>query len=265
MIPVAVRIRLLVALGLLAPAALRAQERGAGVVKGRIIDAGTEQQLANAAVVVLADVARTRSDSLGRFLVVVRRSGVNVITVKRLGYTARSFTIDVPAGDTAEVMLPLEQSQSVTELDTVTVEAKRVSSRLEAFEKRRHAKNGGWYVTRAEFEKQMPVETSDLLRRAPGVEVVKSGVSTMIVSRRGTATTTPGAPGSLRGFQPAFCAVSIGVDGRVMDSSFSINNVALSDIEGIEVYSGWSTIPMDYRGQLSNNFCGLVMIWTRAQ
>ena len=260
---VAAHVPLFVALSLLAPGIVRAQERGAGIVKGRVVDAGTEQQLANAAVVVLADVARARSDSLGRFLLVVQRAGMNVITVKRMGYAARSFTVDVPAGDTAEVMLPLEQS--VSQLDTVTVEARRISSRLEGFEKRRKAKNGGWYVTRAEFEKQMPVEPSDLLRRAPGVEVVKSGVSTMIVSRRGTATTTPGAPGSLRGFQPAFCAVSIGVDGRVMDSSFSINNVALSDIEGIEVYSGWSTIPMDYRGQLSNNFCGLVMIWTRAQ
>jgi CarboxypepD_reg-like domain len=247
--------QILGALGLLVASAT-AQSQGWGVIKGRVVDPATDRRISDASIVVAADMVQARTDSLGQFLVRVRRSGTNVLTVRRLGYDARSFAIEVPSNDTAEVQLPLERA--ATRLDTVTVrDAPIVSPRLDAFERRLRSKRGGWFVTRAEIDSQHPIETADLLRRAVGVEVVKKDLKTRILSKRGLVW-------NYRTMGAELCAMPIGVDGRVMEQEFDINTIPSADVHGIEVYFGPSSIPPEYLGSLPNNFCGLVMVWTRA-
>ena len=243
------------AVGLLVASAT-AQSQGWGVIKGRVVDPATDQRISDASIVVAADIVQARTDSLGRFLVRVRRAGTNVLTVRRLGYDARSFAIDVPDNDTAEVQLPLERAPAM--LDTVTVrDAPIVSPRLDAFERRLRSRGGGWFVTRAQIDSQHPIETADLLRRAVGVEVVKKDLKTRILSKRGMVW-------NYRTMGAELCAMPIGVDGRVMEQGFDINTIPPVDIHGIEVYFGPASIPPEYLGTLPNNFCGLVMVWTRA-
>ena len=233
-----------------------AHGQGSGVIKGRVIDPATEHQVSDASIVVVADMVQATSDSLGRFVIRVRRAGTNVLTVRRLGYEARSFAIEVPSNDTAEVQLPLERT--ATQLDTVTVvDRPAVSPRLDAFEQRLRAKRGGWFLTRAQIDSQHPIETADLLRRAVGVEVVRKDLRTRILSKRGMVW-------NYRTMQAELCTMPVGVDGRIMEQEFDINTIPSADIHGIEVYSGPSSVPTEYLGSMPNNFCGLVMVWTRA-
>jgi len=61
------------------------------------------------------------------------------------------------------------------------------------------------------------------------------------------------------------------IRGRITDavtnervaSADNVDDIPISDIHGIEVYSGPATVPVEYRNSLPNGFCGLVMIWTR--
>ena len=43
---------------------------------------------------------------------------------------------------------------------------------------------------------------------------------------------------------------------------FDVNDIAPSEIYGIEVYSGAATIPAQYLAATSGGSCGLIMIWT---
>lgn len=59
------------------------------------------------------------------------------------------------------------------------------------------------------------------------------------------------------------CIMRVGVDGQIMEWGFPADNVIPGDIYGIEVYPGPSSIPREYANQMTDGYCGLVMIWTR--
>ncbi|MEP6493150.1 MAG: TonB-dependent receptor [bacterium] len=238
----------------LLPAAMFAQTRPS-VIHGRVTDAATNERVTGALVTVVGDTVQARSDDNGRFTITVHRAGANIINVRRLGYSTLSRTVDIAAGDTAEVELRLQPASAP--LDTVSVKAAETPLiGLDAFERRRAQKKGGFYVTRADIDHLVPSQTSDLLRRASGVEVVQKALKTAVVSKRGMVIRM-GQP------QPVLCIIPIGMDGLVLGPDYDINDIPVNDIHGIEVYSGPATVPVEYRNSLPNGFCGLVMIWTR--
>jgi hypothetical protein len=227
----------------------------AQVIRGRITDALTNERVVSAVITVIGERIEARSDDAGRFTMSLRRAGANVINVRRLGYVSQSWPVDIPAGDTADVQLKLQPAPA--NLDAVSVNAPEMPLiALDAFERRRAQHNGGFFVTRDDVERLVPSQTSDLLRRAPGVEVVQKALRTAIVSKRGMVLQL-GQP------QPVLCILPIGLDGLVLGPDYNVNDIPISDIHGIEVYSGPATVPVEYRNSLPNGFCGLVMIWTR--
>jgi hypothetical protein len=58
--------------------------------------------------------------------------------------------------------------------------------------------------------------------------------------------------------------MAVGVDGQLKEWGFSVDEITPNEIHGIEVYSGPSTMPREFATLRPDGYCGLVMIWTRA-
>jgi hypothetical protein len=95
-----------------------------------------------------------------------------------------------------------------------------------------------------------------MFRMIPGVELVPLGTS----SRAQLRFTRAKAAGLAKGRE---CPVNYYIDGQFA-TGYNIDDMPVSDVEGIEVYSGIATLP----GQFAKNSrgtigCGTVVIWTR--
>jgi hypothetical protein len=160
---------------------------------------------------------------------------------------------------------------------------------------RRVAKHaGGVFITEADIAKRQPVRTSDLFKSVLGVSTRDSGGVLQLVSSRGVTVSRsppkPGTPGPSRGtasssstargappqspFDDASrapsvdgrkCVLRVGLDGQLMDPSFSVDEIPVNSIRGIEAYLGSATIPIEFSTVQPDSPCGIVMIWTRNQ
>jgi hypothetical protein len=197
-----------------------------------------------AAEVVVEGVAGTaRTDERGAFTLAGLRPGKLVLTVRRLGFRARSDQFRTAPGDTLQILLDLVPVPR--ELAEVKVTEQRLVRRqrtLDEFDARR-GRGFGSFVTRADIERRRPMHTSDVFRSLSGV--------TVLAGRAGT---------ELRMTRSRDCAPDIYIDGREM-KGYRIDDIPPSDIGGIEVFQGPSETPPRFRRAEAG--CGVVSIWTR--
>jgi hypothetical protein len=162
----------------------------------------------------------------------------------------------VPRDVTALIAAP-------TALDPVTVEADApVPAYLRGFESRR-AEGMGFFVTRAEFGEWNPTETTDVLRRTPGLSVLPNpdygpGDARRYVFRNARVATNGG------------CPLLYYLDGAYIGDSSNRRLTRLGDLdqfvpvdylEAIEVYKGPSEVPAEYNR--TGSACGVIVFWTR--
>lgn len=250
--------------GTLALLVFAAGSAAAQHVRIRVTDDVDEGPISNAVISLLNDGKFVRADDAGVIVVAVAHAGPNVFTIRRLGFRPITTTLDVPAHDTLKVHVIMSAAPAA--LDTVSVTARSMASPFSAFEARRLRNSGGHFITREQIDSQRPKETLDLLRSMPGFRVVRPPTSgdPLLESTRGK--TSPGAMGmlgtELQGSVP--CHPRIGVDGAVYGVDFPVDDIAPSEIHGIEIYGGSATLPPEYiTGVAVGGSCGLIMIWTR--
>ena len=227
------------------PAALNAQERG-GVVRGQVVDSAGAP-VADAHVSV--DPARrlTRTDSAGNFQIARLADDSVEVLVRRIGYEPRKV-IAFPHDATGWLRVVLEQDPARLEGVEVTAEMERLRTGIEDFY-RRQALGVGTYLTRADFVNHNTLRTSDVLRNVPGIRFIR----------------IPGGMG-VRFNSSAIirgdCTPMIWLDGQ-RAPSLEVDDIPASDIEGIELYKGPSTTPMQFSQYSSSSTCGTIVIWTR--
>lgn len=91
-----------------APAAGRPGQRGAaGIVRGRVVDAGTDEPLPGVLVVSQRPERRVTTDSDGRFEIAGLETGRQPLYVSVVGYVLGRPEVEVPGGGVAEVLVPL--------------------------------------------------------------------------------------------------------------------------------------------------------------
>ena len=128
----------------------------------------------------------------------------------------------------------------------VTTSGQRARLAIEQFYQRR-ARGPGTFYTRDEIVDRHAITMSDMLRMAPGVQVVRTAAGNGI-------RFTAGSP--RRG-----CAPLIWLDGQKAPG-MEVDQIPLSDIEGIELYQGTSTTPTQF-AQSTSTTCGTIVIWSR--
>ena len=223
-----------------------AQSRSA-VLVGWIKDS-TGGVVIGAEVSIEARRAVARTDSSGRFRLANLEPGSVVVRIRRVGFDPQTFDFTLKETSVDSVSVTLEQSAKLLEAMRTNAEVLRQMARLEEFYRRR-ARGSGYFVTREDLERSNALVASESLRQIPGLRVVRAGA----------------ARGGLR-FQsstskPYDCPPQYWVDGRRV-RGLEIDDIPVSDIEGIELYSGASSTPVQF-GQGGTIACGTVVIWTR--
>jgi hypothetical protein len=179
-----------------------------------------------------------RSGNDGRFSFDAVPLGEGSITVKRLGYKARTLPIAVTG---ANPSLEVAVEEVASDLDPVVVDAS--GGRMAEFQNHRQTSSFGHFFDQKDIQKLSPRFASDLFRAVPGASVeTGSGIGNTV---------------KLRGCRPR-----IWVNGvRTVNSE--IDEVARpSEIDGIEVYPSWAGTPAQYMDR-ENRACGTIIIWTR--
>jgi hypothetical protein len=254
---------LLLGLALLAAAAAA----GAGQVRvaGRVVDAVTASPVAGALVTAQEADGRvisrieTREDGTFAFLldtralvgIDARRIGYRVTTLPLLHVDGRDFIpVDVRMEPDAIRLAPLE---------VVASPRGRPSGFLAGFRERRRT-GVGTYVTREEIEARGPTYVADIFRSISGLRVEGDGWgsrSTASVARAG------GREG---------CQALVYIDGvpmnrrpgtlRAVPVTFHLDGLlSPGDVEGIEIYRGVGSVPIEFLTPDAD--CGVILVWTR--
>ena len=276
--------------------ALSAQvDSASGALRGRIIDARTTQGIPSVVVVLTLagdTIGRAQSDSGGAFVIRARPATQVVAHFTRIGYRADSAQTSIggPSNPLRVAMTPLG-TQTIASLGPTRIVAAHGTT---DFDRRVARHSGGVFITEADIEKRRPVHTSDLFRGLLGVSVRDSDGVQQLVSNRGiqstmTPTSAPAtagrpvvAPNVARGATPPSptsgatddgsrapsvngkkCVLRIGVDGQLMDEMYSLDEIPVNAVRGVEAYLGPATIPVEFSTIGPQAPCGIVMIWTR--
>lgn len=229
-------------------------------------------------------VGRGSSDTTGAFTIAVAHPGSAVAHFERTGYRTDSIAAEL----TMEIRPPLHVAMlSLRPSVVATLNAQKViaAKGTDGFTRRAARHNGGAFITQDQLERSGAVRTSDAFRLITGIVVRDSGGVTQVISSRGLRPTFSGinaaiavGPGTERSGAKLApfsqdstnasasrrCALRVGLDGRMMDPAFSVNDVPVRDIRGIEVYVGPASIPVEFSSVAAGADCGLVMIWTRS-
>lgn len=246
---------------LLAPVAIQATvvESGeAQVIEGVVVEAAadsTAEGLAVAVPVTGAEVelllrgrrlGGTTTDSLGRFMFQVPEAGRYRLRVRHPTYLPyEADSVQVGGGETVSVEVRL--GRNVIPLEPLVVTA-RIRVDMTGFRGRRQGSGLGTFITREEIEARAAARTTDLLRGVPGVSVQfqRWGVAPAILMRSGLGT----------------CEPAIFVDGVLAPQyrgSRLDDYLTPERIEGVEIYSSFSTAPVQY----VSGTCGVILFWTQ--
>lgn len=201
----------------------------------------------------------TLSDSTGAFRLPRLTAGYHVLLARRPGFFPDTQTLVVGSADSIMVNFVLKRRP--VELQPMNVRTESAApARLEGFERRRLARNGGRFITAEQIARRGSHRTSDILRGIQGIQMVDSMGTTIAISSRGAKVNL------LSSKQVEACVVRVGVDGLIKDPMFSLDLIAPTEIHGVEIYAGAATIPPEFNSTGSRHAqCGLIMIWTRSR
>jgi hypothetical protein len=241
---------------LLSAPAFAQTARTAVSVVGTVVDE-TGAPIEGVGVFAIGARISTRSAERGQFQIPSLSSGKYQVVARRSGYRPDTVQVDLAPDDSVALWIVLKRL--VVELRGLSVNAEYIAPRLLAFEQRRLRSIGGRFVTPADIEAQVPTETSDLLRRVPGLRMEDSSHVLVPVSNRGYKLVD--IQGHLVSAQ---CVMRIGMNGFIEPPGFSMNSVSPKDIHGIEIYNGPASIPPEFNAGAVDMHCGLIMIWTKS-
>ena len=232
---------------LLSTAAWSASAQSVGSISGTVKDsAGTP--IPGVEVVLLRTKGAVYSDSLGVFRLTNIPAGKRELHFRRLGFAPKSVDTEIAEGKSVDLAIVLEVSATV--IDGMTVEELTHRRQMLSDFYERSASGFGHFVTREQIEKRNPMNLSDMMRMIPGARLTpvrNGGQATLRFSR---------AQG------PRDCPPQYWVDG-VKTWNLNIDDIVPQDVEGIEVYSGASTVPPQFNTKEGTTICGVILIWTR--
>lgn len=220
-----------------------AQGRGlAGVVR----DSARGLGIAGAEVRIDGTAFRALTDERGAFRFADGTATSATLHVRRLGYVPRDVTVSV-----VESAAPLDivLVSSAHPLATIVVRAERTkyTGRLAGYYERLERRSIGTFITRADLERERPSQITDMIQRAPGVNLAR------------------GRPGMLRvRMRGRDCSPLIWLDGAALSlGDVDLDAFSPASLEGIEMYLGASSAPQRYQAARGKNECGTILLWSR--
>jgi hypothetical protein len=233
----------LIGLMVLGPSLSGAQQ---GMLRGVVVDSlGAPIRDADVGIIALRRL--TRTDDQGRFALAKLPAGRTEVSVRRLSYQPRLIHLMVTDGSDSVVVTMVAHAAVLSTID-VSASQKRRREGIEEFHRRR-IRGTGVYITRDEILARGSMQTSDVLRNQPGIRFVRTrGVQGVRFTSSSIARRE--------------CMPMIWLDGQKAPG-FEVDDVPASDIEGIELYNGPATTPMQFSQGSGYSTCGTIVIWSR--
>jgi hypothetical protein len=195
--------------------------------------------------------ATARTNAKGAFQLWTADIDTLTISVRRLGFNPVSAMVAARHRQWDTVVVEMEANPQILAALTVKGAATRRALGLRDFDERR-AQGLGIFVTRAEITDRNVFRPSDVLRNKRGVHLVRLangyyGVRFAAYSSGRRASCTP----------------DIWIDGQ-MARGMEIDDVSATDIEGMELYESFSSVPFEFTPRsISAGHCGTIVVWTR--
>lgn len=199
-----------------------------------------------------------RTDSMGVAAYANLTSGLWLVQVRRIGLKPMSISVRVDSGTNQFTVIA--QSAALQLSGFRVVGGREYSQRLDDFERRRLSGAPSAVVTSQQIERLGPIVLSRMLRDLSGVRIGDSLGSTVAISTRGSKPTPlPNRPG----FAMVQCVMRVSVDGILLPALYNIDQIPPKDVHGVEVYFGPARLPPELAGLRTDNWCGVIAVWTR--
>jgi hypothetical protein len=219
-----------------------------GTLRGVVRDSAGAP-IADADIGIVAQRRLAKSDDQGRFTFSRLPAGVTEISFRRLGFEPHKVSVTIGPAALDSVVVTLKHNVALLAAVNVNKGEVRQREMIEDYY-RRVVRGVGQYITREQIEQRWGGTPSDVLRNTPGIRFVRTQTG-------GKGVRFPGTSIAARD-----CMPMIWIDGQ-RAPGMEIDDVTLGDIEGIEVYNGPSTTPMQFSQSQSANTCGTIVIWSR--
>lgn len=192
---------------------------------------------------------RAVTDVAGAFHMNGVPAGGVQISVRRLGFTPMVMPVTVPSGISAVEGVVVKLLHIPAALPTVTVRKDRMNytGRLAGYYQRLEKKNGGYFITREQIDRENPRNLDQLLQHVAGI--------------KGSRMRGGGAGVRMRGRD---CAPLVWLDGTPTPAGeLDLSAISPQTIHGIELYSGATTAPTAFLLNRTKNSCGTIVLWSR--
>ncbi len=261
-----------------APAA--AGRDSSAVLRGRILNRADGSPLAGADVWVASADRHATTDSTGAYRLPGLRLGTQLLEVRHVGFATERDTVQLSGAHENVRTYALEtQSGQLDTVHTVAQNGKYRSPRLQQFEERMQAKQGGYFIDDTTFRKVEGQSLPNVIAaHMPGIMVQNRSSTQVLTSTRKSCAglalikdpsdQTPDCHGNPRA---ADCYVAIYIDG-VLNFNSQMGRaggappdlaklIPVSELAGAEFYADGASAP---GGMHSNDDgCGSLYLWTR--
>ena len=112
----------------------------------------------------------------------------------------------------------------------------------------RRAAGKGWFITHTDPAMARSRRVSDVLRLAPGVNVIERGSGVLAVSGRSAGQ----------------CPLAIFADGAYTTIR-NVDELSLGDLAALEVYRGPAEVPAGFHAPMYDRTCGALLVWSRVE
>lgn len=240
-------------------------------VRGAVVDTAG-QPVSSAYVFDRESGIATQTDSAGRFWLLDVPTGRRQLVVRRLGFLAGAFEINLAAGETLPVVVELTALPSLVDSVRVVAHSAPVNylDRVGFNERSRDRRRGAGsatFIGPADIARRRPQRTSDLLSQVAGIRLRQERGVAVPYGRDGRCVMNVWIDGALiEGLYEASSAHAFSASGGTQRSGASslggIDGFILaSDVQAVEVYQSPAEVPP--RFDAINNQCGAIVIWTR--
>jgi hypothetical protein len=218
----------------------------------------------NVSVEARQEGMRTRTlftGEMGRVLLPDIRRDRLVVSARHVGFVPGELTVDL---ESERVLLPIRlATNSAPSLDTLRVIGVRANqARYSEFEMRHRMHQASVSITSEEIERRSPTAIWQMITNVPGV----------IVADRDNIVVARSQRAFMQNFSDQPCFLQVMVDGVIMNrlqsritgSGFDLRQLPPPEqIHGIEVFNGPASMPVQYGGEGSDKWCGLIAVWTK--
>lgn len=224
----------------------------AGSVRGSVMDRSTGRPVIGADVTLLDEGRSVRTDSLGRYAFAHVTPGVVRMRVRAIGFPSEFMVFELAERQVAE--RPVILSAIPQQLASVEVRsaAPTTDYRMVGFERRRET-GRGQYLTETDLAR---LGASDVANAVKGLR----GVTFECGDTPNGASFGRGGCFVRMSRAPMRCLPEFVVDDMSRNDWGPMTPI--SDIIGIEVYTGPGDVAGEYAGR--NAGCGVIVIWTRS-